>query len=69
MPHSLAEWLGEADERQIALPAGVTCALNLAIWGVGLTLPRGAGVITSVAEHNSVLRPHAICSNGVTICN
>jgi|GEM_PF-50747 len=41
----------------IALTTSVTHALNLALWGLGLTLPHGAQIISSVAEHNSVLRP------------
>lgn len=53
----LALHLGVPTPTRIGLCNSVTHALNLAIWGIGLTLPRGVEVITSVAEHNSVLRP------------
>lgn len=48
--------LGVADARQIVLGANATDVLNLAIAGV---LRRGDRVITTVVEHNSVLRPIA----------
>ncbi len=53
----LAEMLGIDDRSRIVLPPSVTIALNLAIWGIGLRLSPRAHVITSVAEHNAVLRP------------
>jgi cysteine desulfurase family protein len=53
----LATHLDITDIRQIVLTSGATQALNLAIWGIGLTLPSDARIITSVAEHNAVLRP------------
>lgn len=49
----LARWIGgEADE--ISLHAGGTEALNVAIFGL---LRAGDHVVTTAAEHNSVLRP------------
>ena len=48
-----AKLLGAADPSRIAFTKNVTEALNIAIG----CLPEGAHVITSVAEHNSVLRP------------
>ena len=53
----LATLLDVDDMHHNALTAGATAALNQAIWGIGLTLPPGAHIITSVAEHNAVLRP------------
>ncbi|MGB7135241.1 MAG: aminotransferase class V-fold PLP-dependent enzyme [Acidobacteriaceae bacterium] len=43
------------DPSRSVLTSGATHALNLAIGG--LALARGATVVTTVAEHNSVLRP------------
>ena len=51
----LAALLGGLDPSRIALVPSATQALNLSI--LGLRLPRGAEVVTSCAEHNSVLRP------------
>ena len=47
--------LGVADASRIVFTLNATAALNLAIQGAGL----GSGdlLVTSVAEHNSVLRP------------
>lgn len=53
----LAALLGVDTPNQIALTASATYALNLAVWGLGLRLPRKAQIITSVCEHNAVLRP------------
>lgn len=50
----LAKTLGVADPRCLAFSANGTDALNQAMFG---TLHPGDRVITSVAEHNSVLRP------------
>ncbi len=54
----LAAVLQVPDPTRIVLTTGATSALNLAIFG--LRLPHVARVITSRAEHNSVLRP--LCS-------
>jgi selenocysteine lyase/cysteine desulfurase len=51
----LAELLKVNDPRQIVLCKNATEALNIAIHGIGLE--RGDVVVTSAAEHNSVLRP------------
>ena len=51
----LAALLGVPDPSRIVLTSGATQALDLAL--SGLRLPRGTNVITSCAEHNSVLRP------------
>lgn len=51
----LAEMLSCDSPDRIALTSNATHSLNLAVWGVDLK--PGDHVITSVAEHNSVLRP------------
>jgi len=51
----LASTLRVADPARIALLPSATIALNVAILGVGLG--RGSRVVTTVTEHNSVLRP------------
>ena len=53
----LARLLGgdPAERARIVLTVNATHALNLAI--LGLDLEPGAGVVTTVTEHNSVLRP------------
>lgn len=51
----LASLLGCDDPDRIALMSGATHALNCAIFG--LPLKAGDHVVTSVTEHNSVLRP------------
>jgi len=53
----LAKKLGVDDPTRVVLTPHATCALNLAILGLGLK--PGDEVVTSVAEHNSVLRPLA----------
>jgi cysteine desulfurase / selenocysteine lyase len=53
----LASLLYAQDPSRIVLTPSVTHALNAALWGLGWNLPRGAHIITSVAEHNAVLRP------------
>lgn len=50
-----AALLGVSDESRVVLTSGATAALNLAIRGFGLK--RGDLVVTTVAEHNSVIRP------------
>lgn len=50
----VARWLGAADHRRIIFTANGTDALNLALHGI---LKSGNHVVTSVVEHNSVLRP------------
>jgi cysteine desulfurase/selenocysteine lyase len=51
---AVARLIGARDSRQIVFTANGTDALNLAIHGV---LQPGDHVVTSVVEHNSVLRP------------
>lgn len=51
----LAELIKAGDPLQIVLCKNATEALNIAIFGVGLK--RGDIVISTAAEHNSVLRP------------
>lgn len=51
----LAELIKASDPLQMVLCKNATEALNIAIFGIGLK--RGDVVITSAAEHNSVLRP------------
>ncbi|HEY3281600.1 MAG TPA: aminotransferase class V-fold PLP-dependent enzyme [Armatimonadota bacterium] len=51
----IAHLLGVPDADRVVLTSGATEALNLAVWGVPLT--HGSRVVTTVAEHNSVLRP------------
>lgn len=53
----LARMLGVEWPERIALTENATHALNLAI--LGLDLKEGEAVVTSVTEHNSVLRPLA----------
>lgn len=51
----IADMLGVQDEKRIILSTSSTYALNLAIWG--FPFKKGDHVVTSAAEHNSVLRP------------
>lgn len=53
----LAIRLGISDPAQIALGPNATWALNLALWGVPFCSCRQPLVVTTKAEHNSVLRP------------
>lgn len=53
--HGLAAMLGVDTPERIVLTYHATHALNLAIFGLGLEA--GDRVVTSVTEHNSVLRP------------
>lgn len=50
----LADWIGAADAQEVSFHAGGTEALNAALFGV---LRAGDHVVTTAAEHNSVLRP------------
>lgn len=50
----LAEWIGADDARRVIFAQNGTDALNLALHGL---LRPGDHVVTSVCEHNSVLRP------------
>jgi cysteine desulfurase/selenocysteine lyase len=52
--HHLAQLLNAPDAQSIALCSSGTHALNAALWGL---LRPGDHVITSAAEHNSLLRP------------
>jgi len=52
---ALAALLGVTDPGRIVLTSGATHALNIAIGGLGLS--NDANVVTTVTEHNSVLRP------------
>ncbi|MFW6193477.1 MAG: aminotransferase class V-fold PLP-dependent enzyme [Gemmatimonadota bacterium] len=52
----LADLLGVDDPSRVILTASATHALNLALHG---TLGRGGHVVTTLLEHNSVLRPLA----------
>lgn len=62
----LAPRLGVADPSRIALGPNATWGLNLAIFGLPLTA--GDVVITTNAEHNSVLRPlFALEKRGVRV--
>jgi cysteine desulfurase / selenocysteine lyase len=51
----VARLLGATDPSRVALTPGATHALNAVWWG--LDLRPGAHVVTTVTEHNSVLRP------------
>lgn len=58
-----ARLLGGVDPARVALPAGCTLALNLAIHG--LVRP-GDHVIATAADHNAVLRPlHDLARRGI----
>jgi len=58
-----ARLLGGVDPARVALPAGCTLGLNLAIHG--LVRP-GDHVIATAADHNAVLRPlHALARRGI----
>ncbi len=52
--HQIAQMLGDHDARRVVFTSGGTESLNLAIHGV---LRDGDHVVTTDAEHNSVLRP------------
>ncbi len=50
----LSQFIGADDAQRVAFTGGCTDSLNMAIHGL---LCRGDHVVTTVAEHNSVLRP------------
>lgn len=58
----VARLLGGVDPARVALPAGATLALNMAIHGL---LEPGDHVIATAADHNATLRPlHWLASRG-----
>ena len=60
---AVARLLGGVDPQRVALPAGATLAVNMAIHG--LVRP-GDHVIATAADHNATLRPlHALAARGV----
>lgn len=61
----LAQLLGVPSPERIAFTPNATHALNLAVLGLGLK--RGEHVITSITEHNSVLRPLAHLADRVGV--
>lgn len=62
----LAPMLGVTDPAQIALGSNATWGLNLAIFGIALQA--GDTVVTTKAEHNSVLRPlHRLEQQGIQV--
>jgi cysteine desulfurase / selenocysteine lyase len=63
----LAKLLGSDNPEYIVLTNGATHSLNLALWG--LALKNGERVITTITEHNSVLRPlnHINSNTGIDI--
>lgn len=61
----LAEFFGAPSADRVVFTKNCTEALNIAIFG---TLKAGDKVVSTVAEHNSVLRPlHYLESNGVKV--
>lgn len=61
----LCEFFGAPSPDRVVFTKNCTEALNIAIFG---TLKSGDIVVTTVAEHNSVLRPlHALEKNGVEV--
>lgn len=61
----LAQFFGAPSAERVVFTKNCTEALNLAIFGV---LRAGDKVVSTVAEHNSVLRPlHALSQRGVTV--
>ena len=59
----VAELIGAAESRQVIFTASGTDSLNMAIFGV---LRPGDHVVTTVCDHNSVLRPlRALSDSGV----
>jgi cysteine desulfurase / selenocysteine lyase len=65
---AIAQWIHAPSERDIALCSNGTQALNAAILGL-LASPsmRGAHVVTTSTEHNSVLRPLALAAKNYGI--
>ncbi len=64
--HQVARLLGVADDSHIVFTANCTGALNLALSGF---LTPGSHVVTSEAEHNSILRPlvHLAETRGILV--
>lgn len=61
----VATFLGVRDSSRVIFTSGATESLNLAIKGL---LKAGDHVVTSVLEHNSVMRPlHALAGAGVKV--
>ena len=62
---AVARLLGGVDPARVALPAGATLAVNMAIHG--LVRP-GDHVIATAADHNATLRPlHALAARGAIV--
>lgn len=61
----IAAWIGAASDQEISLHTGGTAALNAALLGM---LRPGDHVVTTAAEHNSVLRPlqHLVANQTIT---
>ncbi len=61
----IAAWIGAASDQEISLYSGGTAALNAALLGM---LRPGDHVVTTAAEHNSVLRPlqHLVANQTIT---
>jgi selenocysteine lyase/cysteine desulfurase len=61
----IAAWIAADSDQEISIHAGGTEALNAALFGM---LRRGDHVVTTSAEHNSVLRPlhHLVVENKIT---
>ena len=63
---ALCPVLGISDSNRISLGPNATWALNQAIFGIGLK--KGDTVVTTKAEHNSVLRPlHRLSQQGIQV--
>lgn len=61
---AVARLLGDVDPQRVALPAGATLGLNMAIHGL---LESGDHVIATAADHNATLRPLAWLADRGTI--
>ncbi|QEF97235.1 putative cysteine desulfurase [Stieleria maiorica] len=61
----IAAWIGAADDQEVSLHSGGTAALNAGLLGI---LTSGDHVVTTAAEHNSVLRPlqHLVANGSIT---
>ena len=61
----IANWIGAKTAQEVSLHSGGTEALNTALFGI---LRQGDHVVTTAAEHNSVLRPlhHLVQSKVIT---
>lgn len=61
----LAEFFGAKDGRNVVFTGGVTQAINTAVFGL---IKSGDGVVTSVMEHNAVLRPlSSLAASGAAV--